>query len=270
MIRFPQAKINIGLNVVKKRSDGYHDLETVFYAIPLCDALEIIESDEMRVDFGDCDRDCPPEDNLVWKAYTLLKKQFPEALPPLDIILRKHIPSGAGLGGGSSDASMTLLMLRDMYHLPLGDEHLRALSKQLGADCPFFIDPSPHFAQGIGDVLSPLDIDLKGVHLYLVLPGIHVSTKEAYAGVTPKPSKYDLRTVLREPMETWRGRVTNDFETGVFALYPVLGEIKAGLYEQGATYASMSGSGSAMYSLSRQALDLSNLSHDYNIRHFIL
>ena len=270
MLRFPQAKINIGLNVVKRRSDGYHDLETVFYAVPLCDALEIIESEEMQTDFGDCDLLCTPEDNLVWKAYDLLNKRVSKPLPPLEIILRKQIPSGAGLGGGSSDASTALLMLREMYSLPFDDDVLRVLSRQLGADCPFFIDPTPHFAEGIGDVLSPIDLDLSGIHLYLVLSDIHVSTKEAYAGVKPRPARYDLRTVLKAPLETWKETVTNDFETGVFRLHPHLGEIKRRLYDKGAVYASMSGSGSALYSLSRKDLDLSELSETYTVRHFIL
>lgn len=270
MLRFPQAKINIGLNVVNKRSDGYHDLETVFFAIPLCDALEIIESDEMRTDFGDCDRLCAPQDNLVWKAYTLLNERMSETLPPVEIILRKQIPSGAGLGGGSSDASTALLMLREMYSLPMNDDELRALSKQLGADCPFFIDPKPHFAEGIGDILSPIDIDLSGIHLHLILPSIHISTKEAYAGIKPRPARYDLRTVLQAPIETWKETVTNDFEAGVFALHPILGEIKQELYDKGAVYASMSGSGSALYCLSHDALDLSDLSKTYTVRHFIL
>lgn len=270
MLRFPQAKINIGLNVVNKRSDGYHDLETVFHAIPLCDALEIIESEEMRTDFGHCDRLCPPRDNLVWRAYDLLNNHVGGTLPPVEIILRKQIPSGAGLGGGSSDASTALLMLREMYNLPLSDDELRALSKQLGADCPFFIAPSPHFAEGIGDILSPIDLDLSGIHLHLVLPDIHVSTKDAYAGIKPHPARYDLRTVLQAPIETWKDTVTNDFEAGVFGLHPILGEIKQELYDRGAVYASMSGSGSALYCLSREALDLSELSKMYTVRHFIL
>lgn len=270
MLRFPQAKINIGLNVVNKRGDGYHDLETVFHAIPLCDALEIIESEEMRTDFGDCDRLCTPQDNLVWKAYSLLNEHMSYTLPPIEIILRKQIPSGAGLGGGSSDASMTLLMLREMYSLPISDKELRALSKQLGADCPFFIEPKPHFAEGIGDILSPIDIDLSGFHLHLVLPGIHVSTKEAYASIVPQPAKHDLRTALQAPIETWKSTIKNDFEAGVFRLHPILGDIKRELYDKGAVYASMSGSGSALYCLSYKALDLSKLSKTYTVKHFIL
>ncbi|MDO4695722.1 4-(cytidine 5'-diphospho)-2-C-methyl-D-erythritol kinase [Porphyromonas sp.] len=270
MLRFPQAKINIGLNVIGRRSDGYHNLETVFYAIPFCDALEIIESKEMRIDFGGCDNLCDPQTNLVWKAYDLLRQQHKCSLPPVEIILRKQIPSGAGLGGGSSDASMTLLMLREMFDLPFDDEELKQLSGQLGADCPFFINPTPHYAEGIGDRLTPIDLDLSGKHLYLILPGIHISTKEAYAEVSPRSSSHDLRKWLQSPIGEWRDYVKNDFEEGVFARHPVLGEIKESLYLQGAEYASMSGSGSTMYALSKSPLDISKLSEKYITKHFIL
>lgn len=273
MLAFPKAKINIGLHVVRRRSDGYHDLETVFYAIPLRDILEILPSVRgMSFDDNGWDTTLDREDNLVWRAYSLLKSTYFPELPDIEIILRKIIPAGAGLGGGSSDAAMMLVMLRKMFELPMTDDDLRAVAKRLGADCPFFINPTPHYAEGIGDKLTPINIDLSGMHFYLVLPDIHVSTKEAYAGVVPTLSKYDLRVALLRPVSEWRECVVNDFEKSVFARYPQLKNIKDKLYECGAEYASMSGSGAAIYALSPTPLDLHCLRRviPYPIRHFIL
>lgn len=270
MLKFPQAKINLGLNIVRKREDGYHDIETIFYAIPLCDAIEIVESNTMRLDFGDCDRLCPPSDNLVTKAYDLLQEYSKNTLPPVEIILRKQIPSGAGLGGGSSDASMALIMLRELFDIKIDNEQLKLLSTRLGADCPFFIAPIPHFAQGIGETLTPISLDLSGRHLYLVLPDVHISTKEAYSSIIPQSPKYNLQEVIQAPITTWSDTIVNDFERGIFHKYPILPKIKEELYRQGALYASMSGSGSAMYAICDREIDLSSLAQEQVVKHFVL
>lgn len=254
MIVFPQAKINIGLRVTGVRPDGYHDLETLFLRIPLADALEVIPADVDSFDdggFGD------PQTNLVCRAMALLRDEV-GSLPPLAVILRKRIPTGAGLGGGSSDASAMLLLLRRILDLDISDERLAELALQLGADCPFFLTEGPQVGRGLGELLTPFDLDLKGKVLTLVLPGIHVSTAEAYGRISLSAPEEPLEQSLQRPMAEWRKWVINDFESSVFALHPHLAEIKDQLYAAGATYASMSGSGSALYALSDAPLALPN------------
>jgi 4-diphosphocytidyl-2-C-methyl-D-erythritol kinase len=255
MIVFPQAKINIGLRITGVRPNGYHDLETLFLRIPLADALEVIPAEEDSFDdggFGD------PQANLVYRAMELLRHEV-GSLPPLQVILRKRIPTGAGLGGGSSDASAMLLLLRRMLDLPLSDERLAELALQLGADCPFFLTEGPQIGRGLGEELTPFDLDLSGRVLTLALPGIHVSTAEAYGRIAISSPAEPLEQSLRRPMTEWREWVINDFESTVFALHPELAEIKEQLYAAGAVYASMSGSGSALYALSEAPLDLTNV-----------
>ena len=250
MIAFPQAKINIGLRITGVRPDGYHELETLFYRIPLCDALEVVPAERDSLDdggFGD------PEHNLVVRALTLMRKEG-VAVPPLEVILRKRIPTGAGLGGGSSDASSMLLMLRQLYAPNLSDNRLSGMALRLGADCPFFLTKSPHIGRGVGELLSPFTLDLSGWVLTLILPGIHVSTAEAYQEIGISAPPEPLEEILRRPVAEWRNRVVNDFETHVFLRHPELAEIKDQLYAAGATYASMSGSGSSIYALSTAPL----------------
>ncbi len=251
MILYPNAKINIGLNITSKRADGYHNIETVFYPLNICDQLNIDSSvsDYSRCIFKSSGilLDSNTGDNLVEKAYKLLDAEF--RLPSVDVELIKNIPVGAGLGGGSSDAAFMLIALRNLYQLELDDDTLEALATKLGADCAFFIRNKPVFATGIGNEFSPVEIDLSGYHVLLVKPDIHVSTAEAYSGVMPKKPESYLPDLVKMPVNQWKGLVVNDFENGVLARYPEIKLIKELLYEAGAVYASMSGSGSSVYGL---------------------
>lgn len=253
MILYPNAKINLGLNVVEKRPDGYHNLETVFYPIPLQDALEVqplrssTPDEEYQLKVSGTILDGTPDDNLIVKAYRLLRDEY--KLPPVSMYLYKHIPTGAGLGGGSADAAYTLRALREMFHLDITDERLEEYAARLGADCAFFIKNTPVFATGIGNIFTPLSLSLKGKVLVLVKPDVFVSTKDAYALVTPSRPERTLTQLLAEPIETWKDTVVNDFEKSVFAKYPEIACIKDRLYDLGAVYASMSGSGSSVYGI---------------------
>lgn len=254
MIVYPNAKINIGLNVVEKRPDGYHNLETVFYPIGLQDILEIKVLDEGNV--PECGYklkitgtilDGSPEDNLVVRAFKMLKNNF--NLPPVSIGLYKHIPTGAGLGGGSSDAAFTIKTLNKRFDLRLTDEQMEDYCTRLGADCPFFIKDTPVFATGIGNEFHPVSFSLKGKHLVLVKPDIFVSTKDAYAKVNVRRPDTPLPELLAQPLETWKDTVINDFERSVFSKYPEIAAIKDSMYDIGAVYASMSGSGSSVFGI---------------------
>jgi 4-diphosphocytidyl-2-C-methyl-D-erythritol kinase len=249
MICFPNAKINLGLRVVSKRPDGYHNIETVFYPAPLYDALEIVPSETKEMVFSQTGIpiDGNPGDNLVMKAFRLLEKDF--HLPEITIYLRKQIPFGAGLGGGSADAAFMLKLLNDFAGLNLSVEQMERYAGQLGADCPFFIRNIPAFAEGTGDLFTPVEISLKGYYLVLAKPDIHVSTREAYAGITPKQPDSRLTEIIRLPVKEWKDCMVNDFEEGIFARHPVLGEMKQVLYDRGAVYASMSGSGSSLFGI---------------------
>jgi len=250
------CKINLGLNVVERRPDGYHNLQTIFYPVPLYDELTIREKDSLIMDgedtltLGGNPLEGEVWDNLVLRAVRLLRQEgFP--IPPLNIDLRKVIPSGAGLGGGSSDAACMVTSLTKLYGLPLTDEQMESLVGKLGADCPFFVNPRPLYAEGIGDVFTPISLDLSGWYLMLVKPEVHVSTREAYAGVHPHQPAYSLLDVVKQPVGAWASRMVNDFEESIFFNHPLLSEIKEELYRQGAAYASMSGSGSTIFGLFR-------------------
>nr|WP_321408845.1 4-(cytidine 5'-diphospho)-2-C-methyl-D-erythritol kinase [uncultured Carboxylicivirga sp.] len=251
MIQFPNAKINIGLNVVEKRSDGYHNLETVFYPIPLCDALEIIINHDLKTEYqlfnSGIKVDATAESNICVKALNLIKKDH--TIPPLEIHLHKAVPFGAGLGGGSSDAAFMLNMLNSMFDLKLSKNELKTKASGLGADVPFFIENNSTFATGIGEILNPIQLDLSEYYLYLVKPPIHVSTPEAYAGVTPEMPVHSLKEDILLPIEEWKEVIKNDFEKSVFKKYPEIKEIKELLYSKGAIYAAMSGSGSSVFGL---------------------
>ena len=248
MITFPQAKINLGLNIVARRADGYHELETVFYPIPLTDALEIVPAsgDDIKLECSGNAVDCPPEKNLVVRAARLMQRTY--SLPPVDIYLHKHIPDGAGLGGGSSDAASVMTMMRQMFELDVDDAELARLAATLGADCPFFIYSRPMAATGIGDVLEPVDVPaLSGKTLLVAKPAAGVSTAEAYSRVVPQPVEVPAREIVTWPLPMWDGALKNDFEPSVFARLPQLWIMKASLLDAGAQYASMSGSGSSMF-----------------------
>lgn len=254
MITFPNCKINLGLNIVNRRPDGYHDLETVFYPITgLHDALEVTTCEDSSINnytlqqYGSA-LDCAPEKNLVVKAYLLLKQEFKD-LPSIHIHLLKHIPSGAGLGGGSSDAAFMLKMLNDLFGLHLTTEQLERYAAKLGADCAFFIQNMPTYATGIGDVFTPIDLSLKDEQIIIVKPNVFVSTKEAFAHIRPKRPEVSIKDVLKNPIKEWRHQLVNDFEASIFPQYPQIEAIKNMLYENGAEYASMSGSGSSVFGL---------------------
>lgn len=257
MIVFPSAKINLGLNIVSKREDGYHNLETVFYPIPLYDALEIKYMDEKFPSQVACDLkvtgnavECDEQNNLVVKAYNLLAEDY--KLPRVHAHLYKHIPSQAGLGGGSSDAAFMIRLLDERFRLNIGNPEMEKYAARLGADCAFFIEAEPAYAEGIGDELMPVDGpkgNLNGYYLAIVKPDIAVSTKEAYAAITPKATSKSCREIVRQPIETWKEELVNDFEAPIFKLHPKLAQIKEKLYQQGAKYAAMSGSGSALFGI---------------------
>lgn len=251
MITFPNAKINLGLNIVEKRPDGYHNLETIFYPIPLQDALEITpwEGGERKYKLAQSGIQIAGDDenNLVVKAYKLLDSLY--NLPPIEINLLKHIPSGAGLGGGSADAAFMLCMLNQHFQLNIPNEQLEVYAAQLGADCAFFVENKPTFAEGIGNIFSPIELSLKGYKLVLVKPDIFVSTRDAFAQIKPKRPTISLKEVAKMPIEAWKTYMVNDFEESVFPQFPAIADIKAKLYDMGAIYASMSGSGSSVFAL---------------------
>lgn len=260
MITFPCAKINLGLNIVSKRPDGYHNLETVFYPIPLTDALEIKYMDEKFPSESPCDLkitgndvDCNEEDNLVIKAYQLLAADF--QLPRVHAHLVKRIPTQAGLGGGSSDAAYMIRLLDERFRLNIGIPEMERYAAKLGADCAFFITTDPSYAEGIGDVLMPVDVPgagLGGYYLAVVKPSVAVSTRDAYAAIVPKAPAKCCRDIVRQPIETWKEELLNDFEAPIFAMHPELAAIKQSLYDAGAVYAAMSGSGSALFGIFRE------------------
>ncbi|MDD6530701.1 MAG: 4-(cytidine 5'-diphospho)-2-C-methyl-D-erythritol kinase [Prevotella copri] len=260
MITFPCAKINLGLNIVSKRPDGYHNLETVFYPIPLTDALEIKYMDEKFPSESPCDLkitgkdvDCNEEDNLVIKAYQLLAADF--QLPRVHAHLVKRIPTQAGLGGGSSDAAYMIHLLDERFRLNIGIPEMERYAAKLGADCAFFITADPSYAEGIGDVLMPVDVPgagLGGYYLAVVKPSVAVSTRDAYAAIVPKTPAKCCRDIVRQPIETWKDELVNDFEAPIFAMHPELAAIKQSLYDAGAVYAAMSGSGSALFGIFRE------------------
>lgn len=256
MLILPCAKLNLGLNIVEKRPDGYHNLETVFVPIPLYDALEINPMDESFPSENACDIkitgnkiDCEDKDNIVVKAYNLIASAYD--IPRVHIHLYKHIPSQAGLGGGSSDAAYMLKALNECFNLNIGKEKLQEYAASLGADCAFFIDSKPAFATGIGSCLSPIDMGttLTDCHVIIIKPSIAISTKSAYAHIHPHHPDKCCRDIINQPMETWKHELTNDFEEQAFKDYPELQNIKNNLYEHGAIYAQMSGSGSAMFGI---------------------
>lgn len=251
MIAFPNVKINLGLSITEKRPDGYHNLETVFYPVALEDALEINPCNDAATKFTLHQHGMEiagnPEDNLVVKAYLLLDREFD--LPPVEIHLFKHIPSGAGLGGGSSDAAFMLKLLNDQFNLHLTDHQLEAYAATLGADCAFFIKNQPTFAEGIGNIFSPVQLSLKGYQIMIIKPDVFVSTREAFSNIRPRRPEHSVKEVIKRPVSEWRETLINDFEASVFPLHPVIGEIKEELYRQGAVYASMSGSGSSVFGL---------------------
>lgn len=252
MLVFPFAKINLGLHVLRKRPDGYHDIRSMLLPIPLCDALEAVVDESLasgEVKFESTGLPVPgdPASNLCLKAVELVRQR--RELPGLRMHLHKAIPTGAGLGGGSSDGAHALLLLNDLLGLHFTEEELHAMAARLGSDCPFFLKGKPQLAQGRGERLSPVEVDLKNHWLVLVNPGIHVSTAEVFQGMRLTTTHADLEEVVKAPLAAWQGTVVNDMEEFVFAKHPAIGAIKAELLRQGAVYAAMSGSGSSVFGI---------------------
>ncbi|MCO5948713.1 4-(cytidine 5'-diphospho)-2-C-methyl-D-erythritol kinase [Mucilaginibacter flavidus] len=247
MLIFPNAKINIGLNILNRRDDGYHNLETIFYPVNIKDALEIVVADELSFESSGLEIPGRVEDNLCIKGYHLLKKDF--YLPPVKIHLHKHIPIGAGLGGGSADAAFFIRLINQNFNLGMTDEQMIGYARKLGADCAFFIKNKPVFAFEIGDEFEPVRLDLSKYQVVLVMPPVHVSTAEAYRGVKPAPVKDSLMDLIYEPIADWKKYIKNDFEASVFKNHPEIRGVKAALYEAGALYASMSGSGASVFGI---------------------
>ena len=257
MITYPNAKINLGLNIVEKRPDGYHNLETVFYPINLQDALEVNDLEgegEYALKISGTPIEGELDNNLVVKAYRLLKKDFPD-MGPVNIHMYKHIPTGAGLGGGSADAAFMLKLLNEKFKLNLSTEMLEEYAAILGADCAFFIQNKPVFASGIGNIFEEINLSLKGYYLVLIKPDIFVSTKDAFTNIIPMKPNHSLKEIIRMPVETWRATMKNDFEESVFKKFPEIAAIKDKLYDMGAIYASMSGSGSSVFGIFREQVD---------------
>lgn len=257
MILFPNAKINIGLNIIERRADGYHNLETVMYPVKINDALEVVEAKELSFESSGLEIPGAAEDNLCVKAYHLLKKDH--HIPPVVIHLHKHIPIGAGLGGGSADAAFFIKLMDQKFGLELTIEQQQDYARQLGADCAFFIENKPVFAFDKGDEFEPIKLDLSAYSIVLVMPPVQVSTAEAYRGVKPAPVKESLYDLIQEPVSNWRKFIKNDFETSIFRDHITVRGVKASLYDAGALYASMSGSGSSVFGIFSSRPNLQNL-----------
>lgn len=257
MVAFPPCKINLGLNVIRKRDDGFHDIETCFYPVPWSDILEVIPSQSFS--FAVTGISIPGEnmDNLCVRAFNLIQQRY--HIPEVSIHLHKIIPTGAGLGGGSSDAAWTLRLLNDIFELKISKEELRTMAAQLGSDCSFFIDDMPMMGTGRGEVLSPANVSLKGKRIVIVKPEVHISTAQAYAGVVPSLPRKPLSEMIEvTSIEEWRASIKNDFEPSILDKFSVIDVVKQRLYHAGALYASMSGSGSAVFGIFNSKIDTSS------------
>lgn len=267
MILFSNAKINIGLNIVSKRPDGYHNLETILYPLAIRDAIEIVEAKNLLFTSSGLNIPGKAKDNLCLKAYHLIKQDF--SIPPVHIHLHKHIPIGAGLGGGSADASFLIKLLNDKFSLGMDNQKMESYATKIGSDCAFFIKNKPAIAIGKGDQLSLIDLDLSLYFIVLVMPNIQVSTFEAYQGVKALEVQESLTEFIKIPVTDWLSVIKNGFEPSVFLKYPIIRTIKDTLYESGALYASMSGSGSSVYGIFKKELKLPELEKDnmvfYNV-----
>jgi 4-diphosphocytidyl-2-C-methyl-D-erythritol kinase len=267
MIVFPIAKINLGLNITAKRGDGYHDIETVFYPVPLCDALEFVVSDDkggrdIFVTTG-INTGGDPEDNLVLKTLRKLREKY--TIPNLRIHLHKAIPAGAGLGGGSSDSACFLRGLNRFFNLGISMSELNKISLEIGSDCPFFIEGVPAHATGRGEILNPVDTVLSGYYIVLLNPGVGINTREAYQNCIPHNPAESLAQLIQKPVTTWRGSVVNDFESFAFRKFTVIQKIKDELYNSGAIFSLMSGSGSTVYGIFKEKPKLREELHKYII-----
>jgi 4-diphosphocytidyl-2-C-methyl-D-erythritol kinase len=259
MVTFPNAKINLGLNILGKRTDGFHDIETVMYPVPFCDILEILPNPDEEFTFSSSGYaiDGDPGNNLCVKAWELMQKHY--KLPAISMHLHKSIPMGAGLGGGSSDAARVLLMLNDLFRLNIDQETLSGYAAMLGSDCPFFILNTPSLARGRGELLEPANVSLKGLHLVMLKPSVSVNTAWAYRNYKKSKNAILPSEAITLGMHQWREFLVNDFEEAVFEAHPEIGMIKERLYSMGAVYASMSGSGSVVYGLFKTQVEVDSL-----------
>jgi 4-diphosphocytidyl-2-C-methyl-D-erythritol kinase len=248
VVIFPHCKINTGLHITARRSDGYHNLETVFFPVPFYDVLEAVPAADFKFTTSGADIPGNPADNICVKAFELMRRRFPQ-LPAVHLHLHKALPMGAGLGGGSANGTFTLRLLNQKFGLGMDTAALSALALELGSDCPFFAYNQPCYATGRGEVLTPVELDLSGYCVALVMPGIHVSTRDAFAGIEPAVPATSLQQLIQQPVSEWKHGIQNDFEKTVFGRHPQLAVIKQKLYDAGAVYASMSGSGSTVYGL---------------------
>lgn len=257
MVSFPNCKINLGLHILGKREDGFHNLQTVFYPLAFKDVLEVIPSKNTAIEFTVTGLavDGNAADNLCVKAYHLIKKDFPQ-LPAVKIHLHKAIPLGAGLGGGSADAAFMLRLLNEKFKLNISTDQLINYALQLGSDCPFFILNKPCFATGRGEVLETISVDLSAYTFVLINPGIHINTGWAFSKITPALPVQSLKAIIQQPINTWKEELKNDFESAVFTAHPDIKAIKETLYAHGAIYAAMSGSGSTVYGIFNKPADI--------------
>lgn len=269
MIVFPNCKINLGLHILQKREDGFHDLETFFYSLALQDALEIVQNPlpglDMQFTTSGAAMDCTPEENICVKACHLLKKDFPR-LPSLKMHLHKVIPSGAGLGGGSSNGAFTLMLLNKNFNLGLNEDQLINYAFRLGSDCPFFIKNKPCYATGRGEKLEEVELDLSDYKIVLVYPQIHIHTKKAFSKIKPCNQRIKIKDALKKPVEQWKDVLKNDFEEIIFEEHPEIQKIKEKLYLRGAVYASMSGSGSSVFGLFKK---IPEIQFDFSSHYFV-
>lgn len=256
MILFPPAKINLGLNVLFKREDGFHELDTCMVPVPFYDVLELLPAEEFSFHQSGILIPGKMEENLCFKAYRLMVENF--SIPPVYIHLRKIIPMGAGLGGGSADAAYVLKGLKELFNVDCSENRLEELAAQLGSDCPFFVKNEAQIAKGRGEILSSCKLDLTGYFIKIINPGIHIGTKEAYAGIVFGENQVSVKQIVEGPIENWKDQLKNDFETSAFANHPILKEIKEKMYAEGAIYAAMSGSGSTMYGIYRSEPESTN------------
>jgi len=262
MIAFPHAKINFGLNVVSRRDDGYHNLETVFYPVQWCDVMEIIPGPKHTIGIETHLSGIPVQgkhsDNLCVKAYNLLRRNFP--VRSVKLYLHKQIPMGAGLGGGSSDAAFFVKKMNELFSLGISQEEMQSLVREIGADCAFFIEGKPVYAEERGDKFIPIALSLAGYYVAVIYPEVHIATAAAFADIVPSPPPYNCRDVVtKHPVGAWKDLLKNDFETTVFAAHPEIARVKQVLYDAGAIYASMSGSGSAVYGLFEKKIDVQRI-----------
>lgn len=263
MICFPGVKINIGLSVLNKRCDGYHNIKSIFYPVTAySDCIEIIKADSFKFMKSGVPISGNDKDNLCYKAYEILKKDL--YLPDVSIRLLKRIPSGAGLGGGSSNASSTLKLLNELFEMNLSDSALINYAANLGSDCPFFILNQPAYITGKGNIIEPIKLDLKGYYLTIINPGFSISTRQAYENIILSYKKVDLKSAIQQPVNKWKDLIVNEFEKFAFANHPGLSEIKKSLYNSGALYSSMTGSGSSVYAISDFLLNLPSPLKKYN------